>query len=81
VSINCTELKVLEVSATNITDASLIAIAKNCTGLQSLYTFRCNRLSTPKLRDHFKSIYELRAALMTIDPTVPASRLSSCIIQ
>ena len=84
VSTQCTGLKGLNIPSTNITDASLIAIAKYCTALQSLHTFRCNRLSTPKLRNHFKSVSELRVALMSIDPPVPASRLSSissCIIQ
>jgi hypothetical protein len=66
-------LKDIDISYTNtISDASLIAIAKNCTGLQSLNTYECNRLSTDKLRcDRFKSISELRAVLLSIYPSLP----------
>jgi len=37
-------VKILDVSFTEITDASLIAIAKNCTGLQYLCSYECNGL-------------------------------------
>ena len=75
ISDNCTGLIRLDVSETKIIDASLIAIAKNCTGLQSLHTYRCNGLSSDKLRRHFKSVSELRSVLLSIDS--PASRLDS----
>ena len=72
ISESCPELKDIDVSYTNtITDASLIAIAKNCTGLQYLDTCRCDRLSSDELRFHFKSISELRAALLSIYPSLP----------
>ena len=71
ISQNCTVLNSLDVYHTKITDASLIAIAKNCTGLQTLYTFRCQRLSSYKLRFHFKSLSELRAVLLSIYPSLP----------
>ena len=66
----CTGLQRLDVSLTAITDVSLIAIIKNCTGLQSLRTYRCNRLSINKLRNKFKSVSELRAALLSIYTSV-----------
>ena len=72
ISENCTGLKRFFVSYIKITDASLIAIAKNCTGLQSLHTHQCHGLSSDKLRcHHFKSLSELRAALLSIYPSLP----------
>jgi len=71
ISEKCTGLKSLDVSYNRITDASLIAIAKNCTGLQYLSTYRCDGLSNDKLRDDFKSVSELRAALLSIYPSLP----------
>jgi hypothetical protein len=50
----------LSVSYTAITDASLIAIARNCTGLQSVNTYECNGLSSSKSRGSFKSVSDLR---------------------
>jgi hypothetical protein len=61
-------LKSLDVSYTNITDASLIAIAKNCTGLQYFDARECDGLSSKKLRHQFKSVSELRAVLLSIYP-------------
>ena len=54
-----------------ITDASLIAIAKNCTGLQHINTSACDVLSSYKLRSHFNSVSELRATLLSIYPYLP----------
>ena len=71
ISENCTGLKRLLVSFTKVTDASLIAIAKNCTGLQYLYTYGCDGLSSDKLHYHFKSVYQLRAVLLSIYPSLP----------
>ena len=70
ISKNCSGLKEMFFSAINITDTSLIAIAKNCTGLQLLYTFWCNGLSSDKLHYHFKSVYQLRNALLSIYPSL-----------
>jgi len=61
-------LKRLDVSYTKITDASLIAIAKNCTGLQSLDADGCSGLSNYRLRHNFKSVSELRAVILSIYP-------------
>jgi hypothetical protein len=63
-------LKILNASYSNISDASLIAIAKNCTGLQSLATYGCSRISCDKLRYHFKSVSELRVVLLSIHPSL-----------
>ena len=71
ISENCTELIELNVAYTNITDASLIAIAINCTALESLCTYQCIGISSDKLRHHFKSLSELRAALLSIYPSLP----------
>jgi len=71
ISEKCIGLKKLDVSYTRITDASLIAIAKNCTGLQYLCASRCDGLSSNKLRNEFKSVSELRAALLSIYPFLP----------
>jgi len=70
ISEHCTGLKRLDISSTRIIDASLIAIAKNCTGLQYLCTYKCNELSE-KLLNEFKSVSELRAALLSIYPSLP----------
>jgi hypothetical protein len=71
ISENCTGLKRLNLHRTNITDASLIAIAKNCTKLQFLLTYKCYRISSYKLRySSFKSLSELRAALLSIYPSL-----------
>ena len=67
----CTGLQRLDVSLTAITDVSLIAIIKNCTGLQSLRTYQCNRLSSDKFRNLFKTVSELRAVLLSIYPSLP----------
>jgi hypothetical protein len=51
----------------DISDASLIAIAINSTGLQSLRTDGCNGLSSDELRcNEFKSVSELQAFLLSI---------------
>ena len=74
ISENCTALNRLLVSHTNITDASLIAIAKNCIGLKSLSIDRCMGLSNDVMLDHcFESIFDLRAALLSIYPSLPIS--------
>jgi len=64
-------LKKLDVGCTRITVASLIAIAKNWTGLQYLRTYVCNGLSSHKLRKEFKSVSQLRTALLSIYPSIP----------
>jgi len=72
ISEKCTGLKRLDVSYTRITYASLIAIANNCTQLQSLCTYRCNGLSSDKLHNYeFESVSELRAILLSIYPFHP----------
>jgi len=72
ISEKCTGLKELDVSYTRITDASLIAIAKNSTRLQYLRTYGCDGLSSDKLHSYgFKSVSELRAALLSIYPSLP----------
>jgi hypothetical protein len=58
------------ISKATITDASLIAIAKNCTGLQLLTTDDCNNLSSVELCDEFESVYELRAVLLSMYPSL-----------
>jgi len=63
-------LKRLLVSYTDITDASLKAIAKNCSELQLFLTHNCDGLSTDELRHEFKSISELRAVLLSIYPSL-----------
>ena len=81
ISENCTGLKRLDVSETAISDASLIAIAKNCTGLQSLDTNVCNGLSNDALCRSFKSVSELRAVLLSIQPfPTRVTSSPSCII-
>jgi len=70
ISVQCTSLKRLDVSGTRITDASLIAIAKNCSGLHSIRTYYCNRLSNNKLDHEFKSVSELRDTLLSIYPSL-----------
>ena len=70
ISNHCTGLEKLVVSETNITDASLIAIAKNCTGLQFLSTVGCDGLSSDELRNHFMSVFKLRAVLLSIYPSL-----------
>jgi len=61
----------LVVSITNITDASLIAIAKNCNALRYLNTNDyCDNLSSDKLRGFFMCVSELRAALLSIYPSL-----------
>ena len=70
ISENCKVIKELIVSFTNITDASLIAIAKNCTGLKFLSTDDCDSLSSDVLRDYFDSLSKLRAALLSIYPSL-----------
>ena len=71
ISENCSGIKELNVYRTDITDGSLIAIAKNCTGLQSLNTNKCLQLSCNEVRGHFISVYELRATLLFIYPSLP----------
>ena len=81
ISENCIGLKRLDLSETAITDASLIAIAINCTELQALDTNVCNGLSSDLLCRSFKSVSELRAVLLSINPSPPRlSSLSSCTI-
>jgi hypothetical protein len=59
------------ISETSITDASLIAIAKNCTRLNYLDTYDCDSLSSSKLRcSCFESVSELRAVLLSIYPSL-----------
>ena len=70
ISENCTGMEELTISGTNMTDASLIAIAKNCTEFKALRTYRCNGLSSIKLRDEFSSVSELRAVLLSIYPSL-----------
>ena len=50
-----------------LTDASLIAIANNCTDLQSLSVFQCYGISDV-LRHQYNSITQLQAALSIIPP-------------
>jgi len=64
-------LKRLNATWANITEASLIAIAKNCTGLQLLTTYGCSGISINKLRGEFNSISKLRAVLLSIYPSLP----------
>ena len=71
ISENCTGFQELTVSGTYVTDASLIAIAKNCIGLKALYTYGCMELSSYKLRSTFKTVSDLRAALLSIYPFIP----------
>ena len=52
-----------------ITDASIISISENCTALQFFSTFLCSGLSRD-LRRSFKSVYELRAVLLSIYPSL-----------
>ena len=78
---NCTGLNELNISHNNITYTSLIVIAKNCTVLQSLDTNVCNRLSNDVLCHSFKSVSELRAVLLSIQPFPPRlTSISSCAI-
>ena len=70
ISENCTGLEELFVADTDITDVSLIAIAKNCTGLQYLNTDGCDGLSSDELLDDFDSVFELRAVLLSIYPSL-----------
>jgi len=70
ISENCTGLKTLLFSFSKVTDASLIAIAKNCTGLQYLDTYECYGISSIYLRYQFNSVSELRAALLSIYPSL-----------
>jgi hypothetical protein len=59
----------------NINDASLKAIAMNCTRLQSLCTDGCDKLSSDVLRCYeFKSVSELRDVLLSIT-NVPTPEL------
>jgi hypothetical protein len=71
ISENCKVIKELIVSFTNITDASLIAIAKNCTGLKLLKTGGCNGLSSYNLRNDFRYVFQRRAVLLSIYPSLP----------
>ena len=72
IAVNCSRIQILEIwNCDGITDASLIAIANNCTGLQYLGTNSCTGLSDSKLRRTYKSISELRDALLSIYPTLP----------
>jgi len=66
-------LKELNISYTNITDASLIAKAKNCTELQLLDNCECEKLCSDKLRHHFS----IQAAIY---PTVHLSILSDLMM-
>jgi hypothetical protein len=51
----------------NISDASLIAIAMNCTELQTLCTQGCYGLSSDELRcNEMKTVSELQALLLSI---------------
>jgi len=70
ISTHCTWLKRLNVSYTRITDASLIAIAKNCTGLQNLRTYQHHGLMSID-GNEYKSVFELRAVLLSIYPSLP----------
>jgi hypothetical protein len=63
-------LNELDIPYTDITDDSLIAIAKNCTGLQLLNTCRCNGLRSYKLRHEFNSLSKLRTVLISIYPSL-----------
>jgi hypothetical protein len=57
----------------DLSDASLIVVAMNCTGLQLLCTHGCDGLSSDELRcNEFKSVSELRAVLLSITD-IPAS--------
>ena len=72
ITVNCSKIQILDIwNCDGITYASLIAIANNCTGLQLLDTDRCTGLSHSKLRRTYKSISELRDALLSIYPTLP----------
>jgi len=39
--------------------------------LKALYTYGCMELSSYKLRSTFKSVSDLRAALLSIYPSIP----------
>jgi hypothetical protein len=71
INVVLSRLEFSNVSFSAITDTSLIAIAKNCTGLKYLDAYDCDSLSCDKLRDEFYSVSELRAVLLSINPSLP----------